>query len=50
MANRNAAILRDWAELTAEPMNSKVAVVDFLLRKYRLKTRTTIYRIINKQK
>jgi hypothetical protein len=45
--NRNAAILREWAELTAEPMNSRVMAIDHLARKYHLKSRSAIYRIIN---
>ena len=47
---RNAAIAREWAELTADPAQNRTAVIEHLMKKHGLYTRGSVYSIIKKTK
>lgn len=48
MEARNAAIIAEWKRLTANPENARGEIAKVLLRKYGLKSRTSIWAIIKK--
>ena len=43
---RNELVSREIRELLSNPENSKMAVYDFILSKYNIKTYATLYRIM----
>lgn len=42
---RDAAVYKEWQELTANPENSKTAVSEHLMKKYGVYSRATIWQM-----
>lgn len=46
---RNAKIYKDWLRLSATPTNQKMPIYRWLMKKYKLKSPSSIIDIIQKQ-